>query len=295
VHPIRMHADEVDTDAALVRRLLESQHPHWADLPIERIASSGTDNAMYRLGDQLAVRLPRIHWAVDNIAKEREWLPKLAPVLPLSVPLPVASGNAQPEFPYPWSVVEWLPGDLATIDRLNDPNEAARDLAQFVRALRAVDATGAPRARRGRPVRNADAGVRTGVSGLRDELDGDAVLAAWERVLATPDYDGPPVWFHGDLSYLNLLVQRGRLSGVIDWGTCGAGDPAIDTIIAWSLFPPEARDVYRAALGVDDAAWERGKGWVLTGVYGVPYYRDTNPALVGNAIRGIQAVLESGT
>jgi aminoglycoside phosphotransferase (APT) family kinase protein len=295
VTPTRMHDDEVDTDAALVRLLLESQHPQWAALPIERVASSGTDNAMYRLGDELAVRLPRIHWAVANVAKEQQWLPELAPLLPLAVPVPVAAGQPQAEFPYPWSIVQWLPGELAALDRLHDPVQAAVDLAHFVRTLQAIDAREGPQSRRGRPVRMADAGVRQGVAGLRGELDGDAVLAAWERVLAVPDYDGAPVWFHGDLSYLNLLARHGRLSAVIDWGTCGVGDPAIDTVIAWSLMPPDARDAYRAALGVDDATWERGKGWVLTGVYGIPYYRDTNPALVANAIRGIQAVLGSET
>jgi aminoglycoside phosphotransferase (APT) family kinase protein len=289
--PVRMHADEVDTDAELVRLLLAAQHPQWADRPIERVASSGTDNAMYRLGNDLAVRLPRIHWAVDNIAKERHWLPQLGPVLPLAVPLPVAAGKPQAEFPYPWSVVQWLPGDLATPDRLDDPIAVAAELTRFVRALQTVDATDGPPSRRGRPVRTADESVRVGAARLRGEVDAAALLKAWERVLAVPDYDGPPVWFHGDLSYLNLLARDGRLSGVIDWGTCGVGDPAIDTIIAWSLFPPAARDAYHEALGVDDATWERGKGWVLTGVYGIPYYRDTNPALVANAIRGIEAVL----
>jgi aminoglycoside phosphotransferase (APT) family kinase protein len=133
--------------------------------------------------------------------------------------------------------------------------------------------------------------VREGVAGLRGEVDGDAVLDAWNRVMQAPDYDGSPRWFHGDLAYLNLLSQQGKLCGVIDWGTCGVGDPAIETIVAWSLFPPEARDVFRDALRIDDATWERGKGWVLTGVFGIPYYRDTNPLLVADKIKAIEAVL----
>ena len=286
-----MHDDEVETDAELVRNLLASQYPQWADLSIERVRSAGTDNAMYRLGADMALRLPRIHWAIDMVAKEQRWLPRLAPHLPLPVPLPIAHGQPEAVFPYPWSIVQWLPGELATLD-MRDPKQAALDLAGFVRALHALDATDGPRHHRGSPVRLADENVRAGVAGLRGELDGDAVLDAWARVLAAPDYDGPPVWFHGDLSYLNLLARDGTLCGVIDWGTCGVGDPAIDTIVAWSLLPPDARDVYRDALDIDDATWERGRGWVLTGVFGVPYYRDTNPVLVADKIRSITAVLE---
>ena len=286
-----MHDDEVDTDCELVRRLLATQHPQWADLPIERVQSAGTDNAMYRLGDELAVRMPRIHWAIDTIAKERRWLPVLAPHLPLAVPLPVAPGDPDDDFPYPWSVVQWVPGDTATLELLDDPVQVARDLAAFVLALRAVDPSNGPQHRRGRPVRLQDDSVRASVAGLRGEVDGDAILEAWQRVLETPDYEGPPVWSHGDLSYLNLLARDRQLCGVIDWGTCGVGDPAIDTIVAWSLLPADARDVYREALGVDDTIWERGKGWVLTGVVGVPYYRDTNPILVADKITSIEAVL----
>ena len=287
----RMHDDEVDTDADLVRRLLASQFPQWAELPIERFQSAGTDNAIYRLGDDLAVRLPRIHWAVDNVAKEQKWLPVLAPHLPLAVPLPVAAGEPEDAFPYPWGVVQWLPGELATLDRLDDPVKAALDLAAFVRALQSIDSTGGPKHHRGLPVRLADEMVRKGIAGIRGDVDADAVAEAWNRIMAAPDYDGPSLWFHGDLSYLNLLAQDGKLTGVIDWGTCGVGDPAIETIIAWSLFPPDARQAYRDALRVDDATWERGKGWVITGIFGVAYYRDTNPVLVADKVRAIDAVL----
>lgn len=286
-----MHDDEVATDADLVRSLLASQHPQWADLPIERVPSAGTDNAMYRLGDDLAVRLPRIHWAVDLVAKEQTWLPVLAPRLPLAVPRPVVGGDPEEMFPFPWSVVQWLPGEQATLDRLDDPVRAALDLAAFVRALETIDPTGGPKHHRGHPVRLLDAMVHQGIAGLRGEVDADAVTDAWSKVLAVPDDDGPPVWFHGDLSRRNLLARDGHLSAVIDWGTCGVGDRAIDTIVAWNLFAADARDTYRDALDIDDASWERGKGWVLTGVYGIPYYRDTNPQLVANAITGIEAVL----
>jgi aminoglycoside phosphotransferase (APT) family kinase protein len=286
-----MHDNEVETDADLVRALLRSQHPQWADREIERVPSAGTDNAIYRLGDDLAARLPRIDWAVDNVAKEQRWLPRLAPHLPLPVPLPVAAGAPEAAFPYPWCVVQWLPGEMATLDRLDDPVDAAHELAAFVRALQAVDPTGAPTPVRGFPVRNGDAMVRVGIEGLRGEVDADGVAEAWDRALDAPDYDGPPLWFHGDLSYLNLLAHRGNLTAVIDWGTCGVGDPAIDCLPAWRLLPPSARAAYRDALGLDDATWERARGWVLQGVYGIVYYRETNPVLAADLIRGIEAVL----
>src|SRR3954465_3439928 len=284
----RMHDDEIETDAALGRHLLASQHPQWAGLPIARVNSAGTDNAVYRVGDDLAVRLPRIHWAVDHVAKEQKWLPFLAPRLPLAIPLPVANGDPDERFPYPWTIVRWLAGEMATLERLDDPVQAALDLAEFVHALQAVEPAGGPEHRRGFPVRLQEFDVRRGVAALRAELDGDAVVAAWNRVLKAPDHTGPPVWFHGDLAYLNLLARDGALSGVIDWGTCGVGDPAIDSLVAWSLFPPDARDAYRTALDIDDATWRRGQGWVLTGVFGIPYYRDTNPVLVADKIAAIE-------
>lgn len=286
-----MHKDEVNTDADLVRSLLVSQHPQRAGLPIERVSSAGTDNAMYRLGDDLAVRLPRIHWAVENVAKERKWLPILAPHLPLAVPLPIAAGEPEAAFPYPWAVVRWLTGELATLDRLDDPVRTALDLAAFVRELQSVDTVGGPEHNRGRPIRLGDAAMRKGIASFGGEVDAEAITEAWNRVMATPDHDGPSVWFHGDLSYLNLLAQDGELTAVIDWGTCGVGDPAIEMTIAWGLFPPHARQAYREALGVDDATWQRGKGWVLTGIFGIPYYRDTNPTLVADKMRAIEAVI----
>jgi len=295
--PPRMHADEVKTDVELVRHLVRSQHPRWADLPISRVASAGTDNAIYRLGVDLAVRLPRIHWAVELVAKEQAWLPALGPQLPLQVPRPVAAGEPDEAFPYPWGVMQWLPGEMANLDQLHDPAEAAVQLASFVRALRAIDPANGPQHHRGRAVRLGDETMQEGLERLAGDSDVDAgaVREAWARAVAAPDHDGPPSWFHGDLAYLNLLARRGELSAVIDWGTCGVGDPAIDTIVAWNLFPPGARQVYREALGVGDAEWERGKGWVLTGIFGVLSYRMTNPVLAADKIRGINAVSAEST
>ena len=191
--PVRMHVDEVVTDPELVRRLLRAQHPQWAELPITRVPSAGTDNAMYRLGDDLVARLPRIDWAVDNVAKEQRWVPALAPHLPLALPLPVAEGEPTEDFPYPWGIAHWIPGAMATLDELDDPMQAARDLAAFVRALRAIDPTDGPRHSRGASIRRGDRMVREGIAGLDGEVDVDALLRCGRRPSRCPStLDRPP-------------------------------------------------------------------------------------------------------
>jgi aminoglycoside phosphotransferase (APT) family kinase protein len=291
-----MHADEVATDASLVRRLLAARFPHWADLSITPVPSAGTDNALYRLGEDMVVRLPRIHWAVDLVEKECRWLPYLAPRLPLAIPVPLATGEPGEGYPWHWSVYRWLDGENATVERIADSGQAATDLARFLTALQGIDATGGPPAGsanffRGVPLAARDAGVRAAIAAADGLIDTEAVTAAWETALRAPPWQKPPVWVHGDLSSGNLLAVQGRLSAVIDFGCLGVGDPACDLIIAWEIFSGDSRDRFRAALAVDDATWARGRGWALTSVGALSYYRDTNPALVAISRRKIDAVL----
>jgi len=287
----KMHVGEVDTDASLVRRLLVAQFPQWADLPIELVPSAGTDNALYRLGDDMIVRLPRIHWAA-GVDKEHEWLPKLAPHLPLATPVPLAKGNPGEGYPWQWSVYRWLEGENASIERIVDLRQAATDLAHFIVALHQIESTGAPPARRGVPLARRDQPTREAIAALRGTLDADIVTAAWDAALAAPAWQGPPVWVHGDLLPGNLLVKQGRLSAVIDFAGLGVGDPACDLMIAWNLFTAETRGVFRAALAIDDATWARGCGWALSqALIFIPYYLDTNPLGVAIARRTIHEVL----
>lgn len=288
----KMHTDEVETDASLVCRLLKGQFPQWADLPIKRVESAGTDNAIYRLGDDMAVRLPRIHWAIEQVAKEHQWLPKLAPLLPLDIPAPLAKGAPGEGYPWDWSVQRWLEGDNATIEAPADLRQAATDVAQFVAALQRIDPTDGPPAGRGVPLLLRDAAMRAAIAAVDGLLDTDAVTSAWEVALQAPQWDRPPVWVHGDLLPGNLLVEQGRLSAVIDFGGLGVGDPACDLMIAWNLFSGESREVFRAALGVDDATWARGRGHALSqAIIFISYYLDTNPAGVRNARRVVEEVL----
>jgi aminoglycoside phosphotransferase (APT) family kinase protein len=293
----RMHADEIDTDPALVRRLLASQFPLWADLPIEPVRPAGTDNAIYRLGDDMAVRLPRIHWATGQPAMEYEWLPRLAPLLPLAIPVPLATGAPGDGYPWPWSVVPWLEGENATPERLSDQRQAAVDLAQLVAAFQRIPTDGPfadpPKSSRGVPLRTRDEATRRSVAALEGEIDTDAVTAAWEEAFRAPDWDRPPLWLHGDLDSRNLLAVRGRLSGVIDFGCLTVGDPASDVMVVWKMLSAEARDIFRAALAVDEATWARSRGWALSqALNALSYYTlETNRVLVLEAQRWLAEVL----
>jgi aminoglycoside phosphotransferase (APT) family kinase protein len=298
----RMHADEVDTDASLARRLLAAQFPQWAELTIEPVPSAGTDNALYRLGGDMVVRLPRHTRTNGTLERERRWLPRLAPHLPLAVPVPLAEGVAAEGYPFAWSVYRWLEGKEATAERIGDLRDAAAELARFVAALQRIDPTGGPppdehNAHRGVPLATRDTATRKSIAALGGRIDVDAATAAWEAALEAPEWERPPVWIHGDLDSRNLLVQHGRLSAVIDWGCLGVGDPACDVAVVWKMLSTDTRGFFREALAVDDATWARSRGWVLSqAVMAEPYYTlETNPGLVLEARRWLVEVLADDT
>ena len=292
----KMHADQAHTDVELVRRLLAGQLPQWADLPIRPVESDGTDHDIYRIGDQLSVRMPRMAWATEQAAKEAEWLPKLAPHLPLTLPEQVAAGRPGEGYPFDWSVYTWLPGANA-LGTIEDLSQAAVDLAAFLRALQEVDTTGAPArppGSRGGPLADGDRDddVRRSIAALGTRIDGAAALRSWEESLAAPTWGGSEVWLHADLLPGNLLVVDGRLTAVIDWGCLNVGDPACDLQPAWNMFEGASRSRFRAELEVDDAAWLRGRGWTLwQAVNALPYYWDTNPGMVRQASHALSEVL----
>lgn len=289
-----MHADEVETDVDLVRRLLAGQFPHWAELSVVPVTSYGTDHDIYRLGDGMSIRLPRISWATRQAAREAEWLPRLAPHLPLAIPVQLAMGHPAEGYPFDWSVYRWLPGENAN-GTIEDLEQAAVDLAGFVKALRRIDPSGAhPRhhGARGAPLVEGDEQVRRSIAQLGDRIDRSAALRCWEESLGAPPWDGDEVWVHGDLLPGNLLVVDGRLSAVIDWGGLNVGDPACDLQPAWNVFAGASRDRFRAELGADDASWLRGRGWALSqAVSALPYYWDTNPGMIRQASHALAEVL----
>ena len=282
-----MHVDELEIEEPLVRRLLAEQFPEWAERPLARALPAGTENAIFRLGDELAVRLARRKGRSEAGGKELEWLPRLAPLVPLEIPVPVAQGRPSAGYPWYWDVFTWVAGETAPVEEL-DAVEAARDLAAFVGALQGVDPSGAPRGR-GIPLAERDPEIR----GWLTRFDGGFwVEAEWERALAAPPWDGPPVWHHGDLDVRNWLVRDGRINGVVDWGAMGVGDPACDVMVAWKLHSGEARDAFREALPTDDATWERARGWALSqAVAALAYYTpENNPALYREAESWLELV-----
>jgi aminoglycoside phosphotransferase (APT) family kinase protein len=292
-----MHVDEVTIDEGVVRRLVDIQLPQWSRLPIVRVESDGTENAIFRLGEDMAMRLPRHPRAVRALEKEYRWLPRLAMQLPLPIPLPLARGVPDDGFPFPWLVMSWIEGERATGDRIADPRRLATDLAGFIGALRSLDPTGGPvpsaaNYGRGAPLATRDRRVRECIAQLRDTTDTDAATAAWELDLRAPVWSGPPAWIHGDLSPGNLLVRDGQLAGVIDFGGLGVGDPGCELSVAWMMFDDEVREVFRDALSVDHATWQRGRGWALSiALMYIPYYRESNPEGAVRARRVIDAVL----
>jgi len=261
------------------------------------VQSTGTDNAIYRLGDAFAARLPRRATAAGQIAREAHWLPRLAPLLPLTIPAPLAAGEPDEGYPFAWAVYRWVEGEPATEGRITDMDAAADALAAFVAALQGVDASEAPRpdaanAFRGTPLAPRDGATRAAIAQLSGDIDTAAATAAWESALAAPAHDGPPAWLHGDISPFNLVVRDGVIAAVIDFGCMASGDPACDLQVAWNLLTPAARARFRQRLAVDDATWERGRGWALSvALIQLPYYRDTNPGLAANSRHTIAAVL----
>ncbi|MEU6773592.1 aminoglycoside phosphotransferase family protein [Streptomyces sp. NPDC046759] len=288
----KMHADEVDLDAPLVHRLITRRFPQWAALPVRRLASHGTENAIFRLGGDLLVRLPRRPGAAEDLTLEQRWLLRLGPLLPVAVPEPVGTGEPDEGYPWSWSVHRWLDGRNPVAGSVREPRRLAEDLAAFVRALRRIPAQDAPLGYRGGPLRDRDEPTRAAVAELGGRIDTGAVTALWEKALRVPEHAGPPVWAHGDLSPGNVLVDGGRLSAVIDFGCAGVGDPAVDLIVAWNLLPASVRGTFREAVGADDAQWARGRGWALSiSLIQLPYYWDTNPALAENSRHVITEIL----
>ena len=296
-----MHADEARIDVALVRHLLARQFPQWAGLAIEPVPSSGTDNALFRLGVDMVVRLPRRERTAETLQKERRWLPTLAPRLPLAVPVPLAEGMPTEALPWTWSVYRWLEGDDATVAPPADSPRLAADLARFLTALQRIDTAGGPgpgehNFDRGEPLVARDASTRVAIAALDAEIDARAATTAWEGALHAPDWSSSPVWIHGDLDRRNVLVRDGRLSAVIDWGCLGVGDPACDVMVAWKVLTEDTRDAFRDAASVDAATWARGRGWALSQAVGaLSYYTpETNPGLVVEARRWLAEVLGTG-
>lgn len=259
--------ERVTVEAEHVRRLVAEQFPRWAGLPIEPVANGGWDNQTFHLGADMVVRLPSAAEYALAVEKEHRWLPVLAPHLPLPIPVPLAKGEPSAEYPHPWSVYRWLDGTTATVDRIADPVRFAIDLADFLTALHSVDSADGPRPGihnwfRGGPLRTYDKNTQRALEELDGHVDVALAREIWSSALDAR-WDGADRWFHGDIAEGNLLLHEGQLAAVIDFGTCGVGDPACDLAIAWTLLSADGRQAFRDRLSVDAGTWARGRGWAL--------------------------------
>jgi aminoglycoside phosphotransferase (APT) family kinase protein len=278
-------------DTALVRRLVETQFPQWAGLPLKRLERAGSDHVIHRLGEELSVRLPRHRGAAGQAGKESTWLPRLAPGLPLAVPVPMEVGEPAFGYPWPWAVSRWLDGEVATVAALADSVDAAVELAGFLVALQRLPPAEDREGLTAESLADRDGATRAAIAEVDGTFDSVAMTELWEAALDAPGWDRPPVWYHGDLHTGNLLTGVGRLSAVIDFGELGIGDPACDLTIAFTLMSARCRTVFREALGVDDATWTRGRGWALaTGLNAYTSYAD-DPRVAAQTTRQINEAL----
>jgi aminoglycoside phosphotransferase (APT) family kinase protein len=294
-----MPAAEVDIPPGLVRRLLAGQHPDLAALPLEVLAN-GWDNLSYRLGPDLVVRLPRRAVAAGLVRNEQRWLPVLAPLLPLAIPAPVRCGQPALGYPWPWSVVPFLPGRSAALDRPADLAAAAASMGGFLAALHLPAAADAPaNPFRGVPLATRDQAFRQRLESLRGSIDAAAASRVWEQAVAAPRWDRSPVWVHGDLHPANILVRAGAISAVLDFGDITGGDPATDLSVVWMLLPGDCHGRFVAAYEqaggrpISAADWARAKGWAVG--LSLSYLANSadNPLMAGIGQRALDAVLAS--
>ncbi len=256
-------ADTILMDVHLVRQLIVQQFPHWAHLPIKPVEHGGWDNRTFHLGESMMVRLPSDEEYAPQVEKEQLWLPKLAPLLSLPIPIPLAKGKPTEYYPWHWSVYQWIEGQTASAERITDLSNCAVLLAQFLLSLQKIDATNGPiNPSRSCPLKTYDGETREAIAILKNVIDAHAVTKMWNTALAS-SWQRPPVWFHGDVAPTNLLVKNGQLSAVIDFGSLGIGDPACDLVIAWTLFKGESRDTFRKTVQLDNDTWARARGWAL--------------------------------
>ena len=289
-----LHSDEIPIDAELVRGLVRRAMPAYADAPIRRLASSGSTNALFRLGEELLVRLPRQPGGSATISKEAAWLPVLGPLLPVAVPDVVAVFEPDRDYPEHWSVVRFIDGvhpEVVTPDTSVDPRREhlANDLATVLDALRQAEvppgAVDDPHLQsyRGEPLATMDQATRENIERCRSlddfGFDLDAAERIWTEAMTLPGTAdrSVPHWYHGDLAAENLLVHDGALTAVLDFGGLSVGDPSVDLVVAWEVLDSPARELFRRQVGVDDATWLRGRAWALSITVMIWYYWSTMP------------------
>ncbi len=265
-----MTSDSLNITTQLAQELIQEQFPKFARLTLQPVARQGHDNRTFRLGEEMSIRLPTAESYALKVPKEQELLPFLAPHLSLSIPSPLFMGKPSKYYPWPWSIYQWLPGKSANEFTAVEDNlleSIAYDLAQFLRELHRIDPSHGPTPGlhnwwRGDHIRVYDAEARTYIAALSKVINSDQALDLWENAMAT-QWKKEPVWIHGDMAYGNILLQEGKLTGVIDFGGMGIGDPACDLVMAWTFFKGKSREIFKQSLSLDNNTWLRAKAWAL--------------------------------
>jgi aminoglycoside phosphotransferase (APT) family kinase protein len=304
----RLHDDEIQIEIDLVRKLVDTQFPRYATLPLGRLNATGSTNVLFRLGSSLLVRLPRQPGGA-GIEKEQRWLPRIGPNLPVAVPEIVALGEPGFDFDERWSIVNWLEGELPKACSPNDPHtrgqlRLATDLADVILAIRAIEVPEAAandstlRSYRGRSLAEYDKQAQNNIRKCREikdlDLDLDAALEVWTEALVLPGARkaGPDRWYHGDLLAENLLLTGDRLTAVLDFGGLAIGDQTIDLVGAWEVLDTPGREAFRTRLRVDDDQWLRGRAWALAiALMTFPHYWGTMQRRRGDRLAMARNVL----
>lgn len=256
-----------DIDVTLAKLLVGDQFPQWSHLSMEPVTLSGWDNRMFRLGKDKTVRFPSAQEYEAQVDKEQTWLPLLAHSLPLPIPTPLAQGTPAHDYPFRWSIYNWIPGENAFVASIGNMRDFASELAHFLSCLQKIDITDAPLPGphnffRGGSLTTYDQETRRAIRDLREQIDDKTANLIWNKGLES-EWTKEPVWIHGDMHPTNLLVENGRLSAVIDFGCSGVGDPSCDLAIAWTFFSGTSREDFHDGLDIDDNTWDRGRAWAL--------------------------------
>lgn len=292
-----MSNDNLTSDVSLAKQLVKQQFPHWTKLPIKAVESGGTDNNIFRLGAHICLRLPRRPDAIAQVAREQEFLPRFNN-LPLQVPQPLALGKPTNAYTSPWTICNWIDGQEAHLDNIDNVNDMAQQLAQFLTALHQVNIDGAPLASEDTGNRGVDLslkhlGTSKAINGVSNEYDAKILTKIWQQARDQPKWQSAPVWLHGDIKPDNLIAKNGQLAAVIDFGLMAVGDPAVDLMLAWSVLPPTARAIFKAILQTDENTWARGRGWALSvSLIALDYYKVSNVKLANLSRHTINQVIK---
>ena len=288
---MKMHEDEIEINENIVKQLINEQFSQYKDLPIYKINSMGTVNAIYRLGDEYSVRLPRISWAVESLFREIQILPVIAKKVTLTIPEVIEKGEPTDKYPFNWAIYKWIEGDIYD-NSIIDEVRAVEALARFVNELSSIQVSGNELKTGRKPLRELNEITIKALKESRNEIDAEKALKCWKELFKTEAWDGNPVWIHADLLKSNLLVNNGMLSAVIDFGSAGIGDPAFDITPAWTVLTSKTREVFKRLVKADDNAWLRAKAYALhQAALIIPYYRETNPDFVNQAKNTIDGML----